>query len=80
MMTTIGNEIEKQKKIITDTKRKIEDLKTKEAKRILRIAEKVGYFDVDVTDEQLETAMKEIVKASSSVSSNSTEHHQDTAH
>lgn len=65
-MATIGTELEKQKKIIADTKQKIEDLKTKEAKRILRIAEKAGYFDVSVTDEQLEVGMRQIVQAASS--------------
>lgn len=71
-MATIGNEIEKQKKVIADTKRKIENLKAKEAKRILRIAERVGYFEVSVTDEQLETAMKEIVKTATEAKSNTT--------
>lgn len=62
-MATIGTEIEKQKKIIADTKKKIDDLKSKEAKRILRVAEKAGYFDVSVTDEQLELGMKQIIEA-----------------
>ncbi len=79
-MATIGNEIEKQKKIIADTKRKIEELKAKEAKRILRIAEKAGYFDVSVTDEQLEVGMKEIVKAAMAGTSGTTENSQETAH
>ena len=61
-MATVGSEIEKQKKIIADTKKKIDDLKAKEAKRILRVAEKAGYFDVSVTDEQLELGIRQIVQ------------------
>lgn len=72
-MATVGSEIEKQKKIIADTKKKIDELKAKEAKRILRVAEKAGYFDVSVTDEQLELGMRQIVQTARVVTSESPE-------
>lgn len=75
-MATVGSEIEKQKKIIADTKKKIDDLKAKEAKRILRVAEKAGYFDVSVTDEQLELGIRQIVQTAEAATSESPEQNQ----
>jgi len=75
-MATVGSEIEKQKKIIADTKKKIDDLKAKEAKRILRVAEKAGYFDVSVTEEQLELGIRQIVQTAKAATSESPEQNQ----
>jgi len=58
----IADEIKKQEEIAKQSRLKIEKLKDKEAKRILRIADKAGFFSVEVSDETLAQAFTDLVK------------------
>lgn len=57
----IVEEIKKQEAIAEQSRLKIEKLKEKEAKRMVRIADKVGFFEVDVTDEALTQMFTELI-------------------
>ena len=61
-MSSINDEIKKQEALIAATRRKIDAIKEKEAKRILKIAEKAGYFDVTVSDQALEAAFVKLIE------------------
>ena len=67
MALTIQEQIAQQEKSIKDTKKKIAALrskvKEKEAKRFQKIGEKVGYFDLEITDQQLESTLRALVES-----------------
>ena len=67
MALTIQEQIAQQEKSISDTKKKIAALRTKakekETKRFQKIGEKVGYFDLEITDQQLESALRTLVES-----------------
>lgn len=67
MAKSLAEQIEEQKRVAADARRKIAELKQKareaQAKRFARIAEKVGFFEVEITDEQLETAIRDLVSS-----------------
>lgn len=62
-MVGIVEEIKKQEAIAEQSRLKIEKLKEKEAKRIVRIADKAGFFEVDVSDDALSKAFTDLVKS-----------------
>jgi len=62
-MVGIAEEIKKQEEIAKQSRFKIEKLKEKEAKRILRIADKAGFFEIDVSDEALSKAFTQLVNS-----------------
>lgn len=67
MATTIAKQIAQQEQKIADAKKSLATLKAKardaEAKRFLRLADKVGFFEVDIADVDLENALKNLVSA-----------------
>ncbi|MGJ8530121.1 hypothetical protein [Maritalea sp.] len=70
MALTLAEKIEKQEKLAAQARKKIADLKQKardeQTKRFIRIAEKHGYFDVEISDESLIEAIKQLTKAARS--------------
>ena len=61
--TTLAEQIQKEQTTLQKTRARIDQLKEKEAKRILRIAEKTGYFEVEITDQSLESAFEQLVNS-----------------
>ena len=70
MALSLSEKIEQQEKVAAEARKKIADLKQKakmaEAKRFIRIAEKCGYFDVEVSDEELTNAINQLIKLAGS--------------
>lgn len=67
MASTIAKQIAQQEQKIADAKKSLANLKAKaretEAKRFQRIADKVGFFEVEISDADLENALKNLVDA-----------------
>ncbi len=66
--TTLAEQIQKEQATLQKTRARIEQLKEKEAKRMLRIAEKAGYYEVEITDKSLESAFEQLVKSAKAAS------------
>ena len=70
MALSLSQKIEQQEKVAAEARKKISDLKMKakvaEAKRFTRIAEKCGYFDIEVSDEDLTNAINQLIKSAGS--------------
>ncbi len=66
MPQTITEQIAQAEQQIADTRKKIATLKAKEAKRIIRLAEKSGYFEVDLTDAEIEQALRSAIDSARS--------------
>jgi len=62
-MSGIAEKIKQQEKVVADSKKRIVQMKEQEAKRILRLADKVGFFEVDISDEQIRQSFERMVKA-----------------
>ena len=67
MASTIAKQIAQQEQKIADAKKSLASLKAKaretEAKRFQRIADKVGFFEVEISDADFENALKNLVDA-----------------
>lgn len=64
--TPVSEKLAAQEKAIKDAQKKLEKIKEDEAKRLLKIFDNVGFFDVDVSDEALTSGLKKMVKEASS--------------
>lgn len=71
----LAKQIEQQEKKLNDEKKKLASLQEKarefETKRFQRLATKVGFFDVTISDKDLESALKRLVDAAGSPQSSS---------
>ena len=71
MATTISKQIAQQEQKIADAKKALVSLKAKardtEAKRFQRLADKVGFFDVEISDDDFENALKKLVDTTGSL-------------
>lgn len=67
MASTIAKQIAQQEQKIADAKKSLASLKAKaretEAKRFQRLADKVGFFEVEISDVDFENALKNLVDA-----------------
>ena len=61
--STLAEQIQKEQTTLQKTRARIDQLKEKEAKRILRIAEKAGYYEVEIADKDIEFAFEKLVHA-----------------
>ena len=61
---TAQEKIARAQATLAKAEARLEVLELKEAKRILGIARRVGFFDQTVSDEQLENALKAAMAAS----------------
>ena len=59
---SIKAQLEAQQMTIAAAKEKAEKIKMGEAKRLLKVFNKVGFFDVDITDKALEDSLHNLVK------------------
>ncbi len=79
MALSLSEKIVQQEKIAAEVRKKISDLKQKaklaEAKRFTRIAEKCGYFDIEISDEELTNAIEQLVKSVGSSQEGSSSDH-----
>jgi hypothetical protein len=65
---SLTDQIKKEQDALKKTQERINRLKEKEAWRLLRIAEKVGYFEIDASDDAIESAFTNLVESSKNTS------------
>jgi len=65
---SVAQQLAKEQEALEKAKKKINDLKESEAKRILRLADKVGFFEVEIPDTAIEKAFSGLVKTARSSS------------
>lgn len=67
MSPTLADQIKAQQGKVRQAEKELKALQAKvraaETKRFERFAKKVGFYDVPISDEQLESALKQLVKA-----------------
>jgi len=70
MDTKLAKQIEAQLKKVEDSKAQLATLQEKaravEVKRFQRLAAKVGFFDIEISDSDFENALKKLVDAAGS--------------
>lgn len=59
---TLADQIRKEEEVLQKANERIAALKDKEAQRILKAADKAGYFSVNISTEDLETAFRDLVQ------------------
>jgi len=72
MSQSYQQQIQHQEAAIAESRKRIAELrqkaKEKETRRLQRIADKVGFFKTDISDQALETALKTLVESTISTS------------
>jgi len=58
---SIKEKLKAQENAIAAARQKAEKIKMGEAKRLLKVFNKVGFFDVDISDKELEASLKSLV-------------------
>ena len=64
--SSVAMRVAAQEKAISDAQQKLEKIKTDEARRLLKIFDSVGFFDVTISDAQLKAALEQLVQRSAS--------------
>ena len=60
-VASIAEKIKAEEKKVVDTRKRIAQMKEQEAKRILRLADKAGFFEIEVSDAAITTAFEQMV-------------------